>query len=263
MKIKYFKALWGMENRPLEENLARIKEAGYDGVETGIHVFKDVDHWKNLNKKFDLELILQIAPFTAKEVKEQMEAVKPYNPILVNSQSGRDKMTFDQQCRFFEAALEAEQAVGIPLAHETHRHRIFFTPWTTVAVLEKFPELKVAADFSHWCCVCESLLEDMDEWVQRTSEQVVHIHGRVGYQEGPQAPDPRAPEWNKAVERHEHWWDNIRNLAEKAGKEILSFTPEYGPPNYQQTVPYTRQPLADIWEIARWTRDRMKKKWKT
>ena len=28
--------------------------------------------------------------------------------------------------------------------------------------------------------------------------------------------------------------------------------PEHGPPNYQQTVPYTRQPLASIWEINHW-----------
>lgn len=28
--------------------------------------------------------------------------------------------------------------------------------------------------------------------------------------------------------------------------------PEHGPPNYQQTIPYTRQPLASIWEINHW-----------
>jgi hypothetical protein len=33
---------------------------------------------------------------------------------------------------------------------------------------------------------------------------------------------------------------------------VHSLAPEHGPPNYQQTVPYTRQPLASIWEINHW-----------
>ena len=30
---------------------------------------------------------------------------------------------------------------------------------------------------------------------------------------------------------------------------MTTVSPEHGPPNYQQTVPGTRQPLASIWEV--------------
>ncbi len=31
-----------------------------------------------------------------------------------------------------------------------------------------------------------------------------------------------------------------------------SAAPEHGPPNYQIALPYTRQPVASIWEINSW-----------
>ena len=38
-----------------------------------------------------------------------------------------------------------------------------FTPRATVKSLKQFPELKITADFSHFTCVCESLLHDQEE----------------------------------------------------------------------------------------------------
>ncbi len=32
-------------------------------------------------------------------------------------------------------------------------------------------------------------------------ESTVHVHARVGYEQGPQVPDPRLPEWRYALEK--------------------------------------------------------------
>ena len=32
----------------------------------------------------------------------------------------------------------------------------------------------------------------------------------------------------------------------------MTFTPEFGPPGYMPTLPYTKQPVADLWELNAW-----------
>ena len=80
--------------------------------------------------------------------------------------------------------------------------RLFLSPFPTYSYLTQFPELQINADFSHWCVVCESLLEDLDEILSLACARAIHVHGRVGYQEGPQVPDPRAPENQEYLKRH-------------------------------------------------------------
>ena len=60
-----------------------------------------------------------------------------------------------------------------------------------------------------------------------------HIHMRVGYDHGPQVPDPRAAKWLPYTEGHERWWDAIQAAAERRGAEEVTVTTEFGPPNYQ------------------------------
>ena len=45
--------------------------------------------------------------------------------------------------------------------------------------------------------------------IEDIAPQVYHTHCRVGYDHGPQVPDPRAPEWSPYMEGHERWWDAI------------------------------------------------------
>jgi hypothetical protein len=78
----------------------------------------------------------------------------------------------------------------------------------------------------------------------------VHIHGRVGHQEGPQVSDPRAPEFADAAAKHFVWWDAIFAAQRASGRSVMTFTPEFGPPTYMPSLPYTRQPLADLWDIC-------------
>jgi hypothetical protein len=56
---------------------------------------------------------------------------------------------------------------------------------------------------------------------------------RVGYDHGPQVPDPRVGQWLEYMEGHERWWDAIWHAAAARGDEEVTMTPEHGPPNYQ------------------------------
>jgi hypothetical protein len=167
-------------------------------------------------------------------------------------------MPFVRQIRFFVHALLTEEKIGIPIAHETHRRRPLFTPMNTLAVLRELPDLKINIDYSHWCCVTESMLEDHQDAIELASEHVAHIHGRVGYENGPQVPDPRVNEWESRVTKHEEWWDLALASLKARGENTVTFTPEYGPATYMHTIPGTGKPTADLWDICLWGANRFR-----
>ena len=79
-----------------------------------------------------------------------------------------------------------------------------------------------------------------------------HIHARIGYDQGPQVPDPRAPEYAVTLERHRAWWQILSNERLERGCEVTTFTPEFGTDGYLHLEPYTQKPVADLWEVNRW-----------
>ena len=62
-------------------------------------------------------------------------------------------MPFDEGCKLLEAALKIEARESLTVAHETHRMRLFYSPFPTAAYLRQVPTLRINADFSHWCVV--------------------------------------------------------------------------------------------------------------
>jgi hypothetical protein len=79
-----------------------------------------------------------------------------------------------------------------------------------------------------------------------------HVHARVGYAQGPQVPDPRAPEYEPELLAHERWWRRIALAAKERGQESFTVTPEFGPDGYLQQAPFSKRPVADLGELNRW-----------
>ena len=92
------------------------------------------------------------------------------------------------------------------------------------------------------------MLDDQKETVNLALSRAGHIHARIGHPEGPQVNDPRAPEWKNIVDTHFKWWDVVAEEKKRTGSH-LTFLTEFGPPDYMPTVPYTRQPVANQWDI--------------
>lgn len=111
---------------------------------------------------------------------------------------------------------------------------------------------------SHWCNVCESLCEDQAGTIDEILPAVSHIHARVGHAHGPQVSDPRAPEWKPAVDAHFFWWEKIADSKRRAGDSILTIAPEFGPPPYLPTLPFTGMFVACQWEVNAYMKDFLK-----
>lgn len=262
MKLLWMKALWGMEGERLEQNIARIAEAGYDGVESPLPAENEREKFQSLLKEYNLFYIGMAftgGPDHAKSLRGQLEALAPFSPLSVTVHSGRDSFSWEEQLTFFREAIDLESEFGIPVGHETHRGRTMFTPWTTGRLLREFGELKLTADFSHWLCVCESHLQDNKDDVSLAISRTIHIHTRVGHPEGPQVNHPAAPEWKNELELHVGWWKEIVKQRRAEGRTFLTVTPEFGPVSYMQALPFTKQPVSDLWEVCLWMKHYLEK----
>jgi len=261
MKLLVFRALWGMTG-PIEQQLERISAAGYDGVEIWPSQMPlSRQEWVSLLERYHLQPIVATMIDTTANLHSQLAELAAYQPLKINVQSGRDAMTWDEGCQFLEEALRVEQALGVPVMHETHRGKLLYTPWTTAAYLRQFETLKITADYSHWVNVCERLPDDQADALELANRRALHVHGRVGYAEGPQVPDPSAQEVAGELAWHEKQWAQIYRNRDQLGDAVFTFTPEYGPPDYLHTLPHTQVPVADLWKICLWAADRARQHW--
>jgi len=269
MKIKIMCPLWGHEHLPLQDILPRIKEAGYDGVDTWL--FQDETKDRELHEllqELELELIAhqwQAEGSSFDEFKTSYKHFLNYtadaNPLLINSHSGKDFFTFEQNCELIEISFRVSDQRGLRIAHETHRGRFPFSPGVTKPYFDKYPDLRITADLSHWCCVSESFLEGFAEVVEEALKRTDHVHARVGYTQSAQVPDPRVSEWKHATKTFLGWWDRIVECHRTAGNEYFTFTTEFGPAPYMVNNPKTGEPVASQWDINCYMKDLLRNRY--
>jgi sugar phosphate isomerase/epimerase len=257
MKIKYFCSWWGLDALGLRTMLEKIKGAEYDGVEIAIP--SDTLRRRELRALLD-ELQLDVIAHQYQAVgqafddyvrsfEQCIEVAASFGPVLVNSHTGRDSWTREQNLRFVEITQKAEERHGIPILHESHRRHFLYSAPAALEYFQQAPNLTITADFAHWVCVAESLLVGHDIALEEAIRRAGHIHARVGFAEGPQVPDPFSPIWRRELEVFSDWWLRIAQRFRLEGRKCLTVTPEYGPPPYGWISLQSGEPLYDFFEM--------------
>lgn len=262
MKLKFFRSLWGAHLPTHSENIAATREAGFDGIEyIALPDDQERRHFGEQLTAHQLDFILQlgtgagtgpaIGPETPQQHADSFEHEyllgMELSPLLVNSHTGRDIFTPDENHLTFERAARLESEHGIPVFHETHRGRATSTVPATLAILGRYPGIKFTSDLSHWTCAHESLLEDQQQSLQSIAPHIHHIHARVGNAQSPQISDPRDPVHADALNAHLRFWKQVISHRFNAGHELTTITVEFGPPPY-----FPGEFCADkLWEINR------------
>ncbi len=269
MKLQLFKAMWGQRGG-LSCAVAEARRGGWDGVEGQ----PPARPWaqRELRAQLDgegLQFIAEVCtavpapesylPRREASVQEHLESFGEgveravgCSALFVTAMAGCDAWSLEQSVQFFGAADEAARGKGIVASFETHRGRSFFSPWSTRDILRQLPELRLTCDLSHWCVVCERLVDSEPQVLALCFERAHHIHARVGYDQGPQVPDPSAPEHAADLHAHERWWSAIWDAHEQQGRALTTMTPEFGPDGYLHRLPHTAMPVADLEAINLW-----------
>ncbi len=271
MDLHLFKTLWG-HTGSLAEAIDSAQQHGFDGVEGPAGMGKaERREFRTRLRDTNLDYIAEICTAGSyvpdrrasphehlEDFRRKAEAALECQPRFLTVIAGCDAWPLATSEEFFSQALAAAAALGATVSFETHRSRSTYNPWTTRDLLHALPELRLTCDFSHWCCVCERLIDTEPEILALCAERVHHIHARVGYDQGPQVPHPAAPEYRAALEAHERWWQQLWKAQDQRSYPLVTMTPEFGPDGYLHCAPFSNEPVADLVEINAWMAARLR-----
>jgi sugar phosphate isomerase/epimerase len=265
MELSLFKTLWG-HNSDFESAIAKALRAEFQGIEGPVP--EDLKEARLLQEKLDdagLSYIAEITtagsyvPDRQASLQDHLESLEcklehslQMSPLFITCLGGCDAWPEELSLEFFSRAMEIATSNNMTISFETHRGRSFFNPWVTQRLVSQLPDIKLTMDFSHWCVVCERLMDTERDVLESLAPHAHHIHARVGYDQGPQVPHPEAPEYEAALHAHQDWWELLWNSQLERGYQYTTMTPEFGPDGYLHEAPFTREPVADLWQINQW-----------
>ena len=249
---------WGNEASPAEA-LALAHDWGFEAVEGPLRGAPGDwrDMWTNSGLRWIAEIATGCEPGAyvpswhstpaghLEDFQRKLDLVLAAGATKVTVLAGSDAWEYGIARDFLGTLLE--RARGLDLTVETHRGRPTFHPLPTLRLLDDLPDLRLTLDLSHWCVTCARPMAAETSLIDRLPGRIGHIPARVGYDQGPQAPDPRPPWHRDDVESHFAAWHRIAS-----GETSFTITPEAGPDRYLQCDPATGRPLADLREINRW-----------
>lgn len=169
---------------------------------------------------------------------------------------GADSFAFSESCRYLAEAMAMASDHGIAPCFETHRGRILFNPFVTRDLLDALPNLRLTSDLSHWLVVVDRWPNDIMDLFELASERSDHLHARIGYEKGPQIPEPADPVWADHVSLHQRWWQKTVDTASADGRSLI-LVPEFGPPPYMHATPFSHAPVTDLVGANEWMRERL------
>lgn len=259
------RTLWGWSG-PYEDAAREAFNAGFDGLEAPVPDTKrGIDELAEALANHQLDYIAEVTtagsyvPDRKASIETHLASIERALPLakelgarFVTCIGGCDAWPLEQSLRFFREAMKQAESHDIAICFETHRSRTLFNPWVTAEVARALPDIRFTFDFSHWCVVCERLMDSEQDVLLEIAPKAGHIHARVGYDQGPQVPHPAAPEYAGVLAAHQRWWEWLWKAMTDRGDQILTLTPEFGPDGYLQCQPFTQKPVADLWEINQW-----------
>ena len=265
MDLRLFKTLWGHEGS-ISDAVASAVAYDFDGLDGPAPADAATGRaWRQSMTDSGLEYIAEITtagsyvPDRQASLQQHLDSLSRkleyslrLDPLFVTCLGGCDAWPETKNIEFFTRAMEIARDAGIRIAFETHRGRAFFNPWVTERISDQLDELLLTCDFSHWCVVCERLVDTEIDLIEKLAGRTLHLHARVGYDQGPQVPDPAAPEYRTALQAHQGWWELIWKAQMAGGFATSTMTPEFGPDGYLHEAPYSREPVADLLQLNHW-----------
>lgn len=265
MRLKLFKTLWGFKG-DYKDAVLSAKQHGFDGLEGPAPATSAAaDQFAQLLAEQNLEYIAEIAttgtyiPNRSLAVRDHLQdldgrlkRLKGLKPLFITCLGGCDAWSREQSLGFLSRAIEIAGNYGHTISFETHRGRSLFNPWITRTIVDIMPELRITCDFSHWCVVCEGLQSGEEEIILSLVKHAEHVHGRIGYDQGAQVPDPRSPLYSRELRRHLKWWQWIWQQHSSEKRAYTTVTPEFGSDGYDYRDPVTGTSLIEPEVLNHW-----------
>lgn len=271
-KLLVYQSLWAMERRrpdgqewPLAEKLEMIRDAGFDGC--GVRFF-DFDYAKTVTEflqRHSMTWQAQCYPKTVDDLRPILEHVSELGADHINLQPDVKPYDIEDCVPYLEGWLSLAQDAGVTLQIETHRDRMTTDLFFTLHLLDRFPDLRLTGDLSHYVVGREfawPVSEENHGYMRRILDNCWGFHGRVASREQVQVQISFAhhKDWLDLFMR---WWEyGFRSWRKRAAKDAaLTFLCELGPKEYAMTGPDGYE-LSDRWQEAQMLKDMVRDLWK-
>ena len=267
MQLESFMTLWSFRGTRIEA-LAQATALGYEGIEGPVpNIDSEGEQFAEKIKNSKSAYIAEIAT-TGTYVPDrslslidhidyfqnELERLKKLdlNPRKINCLGGCDAWHLNDSIKFFSETTAIAKHFSIAVSYETHRGRCLFNPWVTKEFVARIPDLPLTLDMSHWDVVCEGMQQSEFDLIDLLSKNIRHIHGRVGYDQGPQVPDPRLGVYLDKTKQYMEIWQKLFLEFQSAERDVFTFTPEFGADGYQYRGLDGKETLVNLSELNFW-----------
>ena len=248
--LKVYQSMWAMERRrpdgvewSLDEKLAMIHDAGFDGA--GIR-FTDPNFVRPIVTRlrdWGLSWQAQCYPQTVDDLRPILANVAAFGADHLNLQADVRPHTVAECVPLIEGWRALAQDAGVAMHLETHRDRMTTDLFFTLRLLDRFPDLRLTGDLSHYVVGREFAWPISDEnhrLMRRIIDNCWGFHGRVASREQIQVQLPmdgafaHQQDW---LDLFMGWWEyGFRAWRRRAPQDaVLTFLCELGPREYAMT----------------------------
>ncbi|PZQ85118.1 MAG: xylose isomerase, partial [Ancylobacter novellus] len=167
MPLKLYQSLWATElrrpgtpERPVAERFDKVKAAGFDGMAIDLGAM-DIEAARATVPEFartGLGGLLTAFPRSIEELRPALHLAKDIGSPFVIVIGQVMPLSVREMVPVIEAWMRIGHEEGVPLQFETHRNCITNDMFSTLLLLDAIPQMRLAADLSHYVVDREMML---------------------------------------------------------------------------------------------------------
>jgi hypothetical protein len=269
-KLEVFQSLWAMTQRPwkgaempLGKMMAKIADAGFDGVDIvyGDYAVADL---AALLTQHGLACTVTAFPDSVDALRPALDQALALRARHLNIIGAVYPFSVEEGAEFVRGWMALCRDAGMPLSIETHRDCITTDMLYTLQLMQAVPEMMLCADLSHFVVGREfkwPITPVVQAQIESILDRSMSLQGRVASREQIQLQISFAHhrEW---FDQFADWWAyGFRSWKRRnADDAVLNFLCELGPREYAITGADGEE-LSDRWQEALIIRDRVRQIW--
>jgi Xylose isomerase-like TIM barrel len=269
-RLLIYQALWAMDRlqdpeASMGQKFDRVRDAGFDGIAIDLGALSEVQAEESITHfaRTGLKAGLTAFPDSIATLRSACRLARRISAPFLVVIGQHMPIELEKMVAVVESWLKVAAEEGIPIHFETHRNCITNDLFTTVQLLDAIPQMRLAADLSHYVVDREMPCPPtpaLQELIIRILERCDSFQGRVAARGQIQLP-LHFPQNQKWVRMFRHWWhDGFASwrVRHRDSAEPMIFTCELGPPDYALTDARGKE-LSDRWAesllMREWARE--------